>query len=248
MASRRRAIPLAKRAGRPSHAPMSDNHSMERLFGRSAALWDMDGTLLDTERLSLEAWKEAVRQLGGEVSEEVFLSIIGMTRPHFEMVLEDALGRSIDVPALIELTNEIYQERVAKGVPLKPGARRCLDLLRARGVPQALATSSSMPTVLKKLGAHGLVDRFAALLTGDQVARSKPDPEIYLRAAAALGLRAEECLVFEDSRHGVVAASRAGAFTALVPDLVVHERDTLDLVVARVESLEEVADLLESGL
>jgi len=183
-----------------------------------AVLFDMDGTLIDTERLGASSWDHAGEETGLIVTEEVKRSMVGRNMDDISRIVQEALP-SEDVTKLLERANFHYHRLVTENVPpIKPGAVELLDWLTEQRVPLALATSSRSWQAEDKLGRTGLRDYFSFLIGGDQLERGKPDPEIFQRAAEGLGVLCENCVVFEDSEPGIQAASRSGATAVLVPE------------------------------
>lgn len=213
----------------------------------SAVVWDMDGLLLDTERLSFIAWEHGANVLGYQLGHELFVRLIGMNSKRIKESLLEWLGPGVDVETLTQHAGEHYDTLIANGPPLKPGAVACLETLTRLGIPQALATSSSRRYAEKKLGHHGLLDHFQTLVTGDQVSQGKPHPEPYLTAAARLDLPPAACIAFEDSVNGIRSAHEAGMFTALVPDMAPHDSESLARVRIQFSSLEEAVPFLEKS-
>jgi len=191
-----------------------------------AVIWDMDGLLLDSERISHNSWLSACASLEVEIHEDVFRSIIGLNRQTSRKTLEEQIGSIVDLERLIYTANEIYQERISQGVPLKPGARECIEWLHQNDVPQSVATSTQQALAKKKLGHHALVEFFHSVVGGDQVERGKPNPEIFITAARRMEVDPSDCIIFEDSRHGIAAASASGARPILVPDLAIHDDES----------------------
>lgn len=191
-----------------------------------AVIWDMDGLLLDSERISHNSWLTACASLGVQIHEDVFRSIIGLNSRTSRQTLNEQIGKVADLERLIFTANEVYQERISKGVPLKAGARACIEWLQENAVPQSVATSTQQDLAKKKLGHHELVDRFHSIVGGDQVTHGKPNPEIFITAARRTEIDPADCIIFEDSRHGIAAANASGARPILVPDLAIHDEES----------------------
>jgi HAD superfamily hydrolase (TIGR01509 family) len=201
----------------------------------TAAIFDMDGLLLDSERVIMQAWLAAAREERLLLSEPDFLKVVGRGAQESTAILSQLLG----APGSFQLVRDRARARLAAqpGVvfPLKPGARQLLQLLRARGVPCAVASSTHVDEVRRRLAKVGVLDYFQALAGGDEVTRSKPDPAVYLLAAARLGIAATQCLAFEDSDHGARAAHDAGLGVVVVPDLKTYEFESAYIQLASLE-------------
>ncbi|MDQ8203084.1 HAD family phosphatase [Pelagicoccus sp. SDUM812003] len=210
-----------------------------------AVVWDMDGLIFDTERLSFLAWQHGAKALGQTIDEPMFIRLIGMNAARIKACLKEWLGSSVDVEELTLEASRRYDELIANGPPLKQGAIDCLRFLKSQSVPQALATSSSRRYAERKLGHHQLLDLFDTLVTGDQVAHGKPDPEPYLTAAQRLGVDPERCIAFEDSVNGIHSAHTAGMFTILVPDMAPHDQSSLSKVKKQFSSLSHALPFLQ---
>ncbi len=213
-----------------------------------AVIWDMDGLLLDTERLSHESWLQACQSLRIEIDEVEFRKIIGMNEPSFRKALHQAIGDRVDVPELVARSDEIYHQKIDRGVPLRKGARVCIEWLSNEGIPQSVATSSRQSLAQKKLGHHDLVCHFHSIVSGDQVTNGKPHPEIFITAAEQMGMEPQDCLAFEDSLHGVHAAAASGARVILVPDLAIHNDQSRGLADEIWESLEQGPEKFQEWL
>lgn len=187
-----------------------------------AVVFDMDGLLFDTERLSRRAWLAGGAELGYELPLSALTSIIGRRRPEVEAEFRAALGDDFPVDALYErhATHYLAQLRAATPDALrKPGLVTLLDWLDARQLPRAIATSTLAAGAAEKLALAGVAERFPVVVTGEQVPRSKPAPDIFLEAAHRLGVAPDACVAFEDSDLGLEAALAAGMQAVAIPDL-----------------------------
>ena len=208
-----------------------------------AVVFDLDGTLIDSEALVRDAYFAACADFGIAMSPAQFLTLVGMHKDANDIALRAFYGADFPVERFRETARGFIGERAA---PLKPGARALMDALDERGAPYALATSSHRPWVERHFLAHDLSRRFCATITRDDVVNGKPDPEPYLKASAALGANPSLVLALEDSHAGVRSAHAAGCMTIMIPDLLAadHEMRGKALVL---QSLLDVAALLSSA-
>ena len=175
-----------------------------------AVIFDMDGVIVDSGAHHRQAWITLLGELGVAPPPGFWRRTIG--RPSVEAV-PLLLGEPIRPAEARRLANRKhahYETLAAAGMPAVPGVIAFVDTLRAHGVPLAVATSARRVDTTELLGPLGLLDRFEAIVTAEDVTRGKPDPEVYLLAAARLGATPDECLVFEDAIVGVQAARGAG--------------------------------------
>jgi HAD superfamily hydrolase (TIGR01509 family) len=211
----------------------------------AAFVFDMDGLLLDTERLSQSALHAGAADLGLTLPHDIFLEMIGRRGPDIRARLAARLGIKVEdepVEQLFARAEAHYEAFLAHHVPVKTGAAELLAWLESRGWPCAVATSTRTPLAERKLAAAGLRPFFRAVIGGDLVTHGKPAPDVYLRAAAALGVPAPQCGVFEDSEPGLRAAHAAGARVCWIPDLAPVSPEVQALVAARADSLRHVLD------
>ena len=185
-----------------------------------AVLFDMDGLLLDTEAVYIDAYGAAAQAMGVEMSLAFCHSMIGVPSRECEAMIQDHFGPDFRVDRFHGHFNEHAGRLLDGHVPVKPGAAEILDYLAGRGLPLAIATSSSVRTVQRHLGSAGLLGHFKAIATRYDVERGKPHPDVYLEAARRLGVAPERCIAFEDSNVGLTAAHAAGTMTIMVPDIV----------------------------
>lgn len=180
-----------------------------------ALLFDLDGTLIDTETLAMQAGMEAFKAMGHSVDHAFMRRLVGIDLPTASGIIGNALP-GLDQDGLHSLWRAGFSEAMNRDLPLKPGA---LDLLRARHRPMALVTSSGRDEAHHKLHLAGLANYFDTVVTLADVTSPKPAPEPYLLAAERLGVQPARCLVFEDSETGSEAAHRAGCIVVQVPDV-----------------------------
>jgi HAD superfamily hydrolase (TIGR01509 family) len=185
-----------------------------------AALFDMDGLLLDTEAIYIEAMQQAARSLGREMALDFCHSMVGVPEHECSLMIAAYYGEGFSIEEFRARFYGLLRGLLETGIPLKPGVVELLDFLAGRGLPLAVATSSARKTAERHLSHAGLLDRFTALATRDDVERAKPHPDLYLEAARRLGIAPERCIAFEDSNVGLEAAHAAGAMAFMVPDLL----------------------------
>lgn len=187
-------------------------------FRPAAVVCDMDGLLVDSERLERRVWQAAAAEHGVEMSDERFRAFIGHSIEVCERLLVGFYGDAFDLPAFRATCHRLMRAIVdVEGVPLRPGAREWLAFLAQCGIPVGLATSSGPALARERLA--DLRPAFAAVVTRDEVARGKPAPDLYLEAARRLGADPAVCLALEDSPTGACAAMAAGMLVVIVPDL-----------------------------
>jgi HAD superfamily hydrolase (TIGR01509 family) len=209
-----------------------------------AVLFDMDGLLLDTERLARDIWYAVARERGYELTDAIYLPILGTNVAGTKRVIQDAFGHATPVDAMHREKHHRLEAAIRAGqVPVKPGASALLDTLSARGIRAAVATSTGHALARLKLQVTGLLPRFEALAGGDEVTHGKPAPDVYLLAAARLGVNPARCLALEDSANGVRAARAAGMPVIMVPDLAPATPEMLALATAVMPDLFAVRDL-----
>lgn len=204
--------------------------------GPQAVLLDLDGTLVDTEGIWWAAESEVFADLGHVLDEAHRAVVVGGPMSRSLGHLMAVTGTTASLAELTTAINTRFEELIVRGAPLMPGARRLLTELSAHGVPTALVSASHRRTIdamLRTLGA----ENFSFTVAGDEVTRTKPDPEPYLTAAARLGADPAACVVVEDTLTGVASAEAAGCHVVAVPSLVPIEPARRRTVVRSLEEL-----------
>ena len=210
------------------------------------AVFDMDGLMIDTEKLYLRFWIEAAADFGYEMKKEHVFAIRSLARKYSVPKLKSMLGEDFPTEEVRALRTELLDEYISRnGIEVKKGLFTLLDYLRDKGIKIAVATATPRERTVKCLRIIGAEDYFSAVVCGDMVENGKPDPEIYLTAASALGLPPEECAAFEDSPNGIRAAHAAGCFAVMIPDMTQPDEETVPLLSAVYESLDKAVEFFE---
>lgn len=212
----------------------------------AGVIFDMDGVILDTEKLYGRFWREAAIALGYPMTHQQALGMRSLNRQAGQAQLESYFGPGISRSQVRNKRIELMDAYIARhGVELMSGVREILAFLKQRNIATAIATSSPMERVERYLEPYGVLPLFDALCSADDVAQGKPEPDIYLKAAAMIGLKPEKCLAVEDSPAGILSASRAGCMPVFVPDQDQADDDTKKLLYAHADSLLDLIDLLK---
>ena len=215
------------------------------LNGFQAVIFDMDGLLLDSERVALTTFVEACRQLGFEPDVEVYYKCIGGNAERTKEILTQGFGASFPFEAVDRLWHARYEAEAAlRPFPIKSGALGLLKFLESRSVRRAVVTSTRHDSAQRKLSNAGLARFFEFIVGGDEIVNCKPDPEIYNKACQRLETPVAACLALEDSDNGVLSAFAAGLTVIQVPDLLPPSAGVRSLGHRIATSLVEVEELL----
>ena len=185
-----------------------------------AVVFDMDGLLLDTERVFLEAFGRAQRRLGLGICKEAYFGMVGLNTRDLKIALNECLPSDTNAERFHQQWNLEIRALFEEPIAVKDGARELCTFLKDAEVPCAVATSSDAENASARLERVGLDDFFSVLVGGDQIRSGKPAPDTYLEAAKRLGTEPKNTVAFEDSDVGVHAALAAGMITVQVPDLL----------------------------
>ena len=216
--------------------------------GLQAVVFDMDGLMLDTERVALECWTATAAELGWEIARETFVKLVGLDQQESRKVLLECLGDSFPLAEVSARARISYLARLREGIPLKPGLLALLDWLALRRIRVAVATSTRSDLAREKLALAGIDRRFVTVACADEVGRGKPAPDVYLAAVGRLEVDPARCIALEDTDVGLRAAHGAGLRCILVPDLRPPLPEYEPLAHAIVPSLREAQPLIEAML
>lgn len=210
-----------------------------------AVIFDMDGTLFDTESIYADAWRAAGRELHFAPIEEAIEACTGRNAKDTRRFFEDHYADLISYDEFMAVRTKYYDATIEKrGVPLKPGVIELLDYLKQNDIGVALATATRMERTLENMERTGLGHYFDVLVTGDMVEHGKPHPETFLTAAERLGVSPADCMGVEDSFNGIRAIRAAGMFTVMVPDTKAPTAEIEALLDANCATLHEIIPII----
>lgn len=214
----------------------------------NAVVFDMDGLMFDTERICVQAWDYAGEKMGIGKAGYMVLKTLGMNRVETGEMWKREFEERYDEQELHryshEFTSGYYKENA---LPVKKGLYILLDYLKSSGYKMAVASSSQRSEIEEHLRDARVSEYFQVVIGGDMIKRSKPDPEIYLKACEALSEVPEDCYALEDSKNGLLAAHRAGCIPLMVPDLWEPDDEILEIIAGEFDDLEKVKEYIEGS-
>nr|WP_297770858.1 HAD family phosphatase [uncultured Butyrivibrio sp.] len=209
-----------------------------------ACIFDLDGTLTDTEKFYQKAWPLALEHFGYKCEPWMPLELRSLGRPFAPLQFKKWFGDAFDYNEVREYRKAIVVDMIKEqGIPLKPGAKEILVWLRENGILTALATANDFERTKGYLTRLGLFDHFDKIICADMVKEGKPSPDIYSYACQQLGLEPQRCLAVEDSPNGVTSAYLAGCKVVMVPDLTQPDEELSKKLYACVPSLMDIKTL-----
>ena len=212
-----------------------------------AVIFDVDGTLLDTERIYMKAWKEAAAEAGYVMPDVVLQKTRAVNTKDAARIFEEEIGNGFSYQAVRPIRVRIAEEIIKRESPiLKPGVLELLAFLEEKGIRLSVASSTNRQGTREHLAESRILDRFEVVVGGDMVTNGKPHPDIFLKAAEALGAAPEECIVVEDSPAGIRAAHAAGMKAVLVPDQATITQEIIDMADVVLNSLLEMPTYLKT--
>ena len=222
---------------------MNDNKKIK------GAVFDMDGLIVDTEKLYLRYWKEAAADFGYDMQNEHVYAIRSLARKYSIPKLKSFFGEDFPTEDVRTRRTELINTHIDKyGIDVKKGLFELLDFLKAHGIKLAVATATPRERALRCLERIGARDYFNAVICGDMIESGKPDPDIYLTAARELGLPPEQCAALEDSPNGIRAAYSAGCHAIMIPDMTPPDEETAPLLSAVYDDLAQAVAYFEGRI
>nr|MCR5798166.1 HAD family phosphatase [Eubacterium sp.] len=212
-----------------------------------AVLFDLDGTIIDTEKYYRKCWPLAAAHFGYKMTDEGALSLRSLGRPFAPIKLAELLGdENIDYYAIRDYRKEIMEKMIEEeGIAVKPGAVELLTFLRENGIQAAVVTASDIERTERYLGMVGLTEYFDSFISATMVKEGKPSPDVYAYACRELGLNPDTCLAVEDSPNGISSAKSAGCKVVMVPDQAEPDEETMEKLDAKVSSLDKIIEIIE---
>lgn len=208
-----------------------------------AFVFDMDGILLDTERICWGTWQQVGKELGldPEKMEEANFRCMGTNKRDSALILKEIFGNDFDGAGALQRSSDLFHQiEETAGIPLMHGVVECLEYLKSKNYRLALASSTRKTSVERQLTRAGIIHFFETITTGDMVTHSKPEPDIYRLSVNSLGLKPSDCVCVEDSFNGIRSGKAAGLKTIMVPDRVQPDEEILKLVDWCFKSLDEI--------
>lgn len=223
------------------------NNRLSNTF--SAVIFDMDGTMFDTEIVAQRGMMRACKDCGYDMTEAIYAGTLGLPEPGWRAHLIDVFGDTFPIDEVaVNARQLIRADMAANGVPLKTGLLEMLDWLDELQIPRAIASSSKRATIEGHLEHTGLIERIHALVGGDEISKGKPAPDIFIEAARRLAIDPAHCIVFEDSAAGIRGAHAAGTIPIMIPDLLPPTDEVRALARVVLPSLHAARDYMRGDL
>ncbi len=218
-------------------------------FKIKGAIFDMDGLMIDTEKLYLRFWKQAAADFGYNMEDRHVFAIRSLARKYSIPMLKDFFGEDFPTEEVRQRRTELINSHIKKhGIETKQGLFKLLDHLKKNNIKLAVATATQRERTLLYLNMINAERYFDAIICGDMIENGKPDPDIYLTAAAQLGLAPHECAAFEDSPNGIKSAFSANCHAIMIPDMTPPEADLLPMLSGVYDTLDKSIDFFEGRL
>lgn len=214
----------------------------------SGVVFDMDGLMFDTEALIQRTWDIVGPRMGyGKMSHNIY-NTLGMNAKRRKQYFQETYGADFPFETFTDRYRKEYHIYIEEhGVPIKEGLFEALDWMKEKNLKLAVATGSSEASAVALLKKAGCYDYFDYMIFGSMITRSKPDPEIYIKACEGLGISCEEAVALEDSPYGLASAVNAGLMAVMIPDLLKNAGEIEEKIAAKLDSLCKVPSFLEKN-
>ncbi|UYZ36913.1 HAD family phosphatase [Clostridium beijerinckii] len=214
-----------------------------------AVLFDMDGVIFDTEAIYLKVWTEVFKKYKYKMTKDIYISVMGRGRNNVIKTFLEAFGKNLPITQMYKEKDEKLSKIIKYGqVPMKDGVKEILDFLKENNYKVALATSAKRDRALMQLEMENIIEKFDAIVCGDEVVKSKPHPEIFLKAAKKLCVNPKDCIVIEDSAAGIEGAYKAKMIGIHVEDLKKADNDILKYCHRSFENLLDIKAYLSKNI
>ena len=208
-------------------------------------LFDMDGTLFDTEKHYQWAWRKAIADAGYELDASEVLKLRSLGAPYNVAQFQEGFGEEVDYRAIRQERVDLMKDMLAHEIPLKPQVPQTLEKLRQMGYSMAVVTATAQEQAVSNLKLAGLLPFFDHVISASMVKRGKPAPDVYLYACEVLGVQPENCYAVEDSPNGVMSAHAAGCRTIMIPDLSQPDAELSRLLYRKLDTFGELINILK---
>ena len=208
-------------------------------------LFDMDGTLFDTEKHYQWAWRKAIADAGYELDASEVLKLRSLGAPYNVAQFQEWFGEEVDYRAIRQERVDLMKDMLAHEIPLKPQVPQTLEKLRQMGYSMAVVTATGQEQAVSNLKLAGLLPFFDRVISASMVKRGKPAPDVYLHACEVLEVQPENCYAVEDSPNGVMSAHAAGCRTIMIPDLSQPDAELSRLLYRKLDTFGELINILK---
>lgn len=208
-------------------------------------LFDMDGTLFDTEKHYQWAWRKAIADAGYELDASEVLKLRSLGAPYNVAQFQEWFGEEVDYRAIRQERVDLMKDMLAHEIPLKPQVPQTLEKLRQMGYSMAVVTATAQEQAVSNLKLAGLLPFFDHVIGASMVKHGKPAPDVYLYACEVLGVQPENCYAVEDSPNGVMSAHAAGCRTIMIPDLSQPDAELSRLLYRKLDTFGELINILK---
>ena len=209
-------------------------------------LFDMDGTLFDTEKHYQWAWRKAIADAGYELDASEVLKLRSLGAPYNVAQFQEWFGEEVDYRAIRQERVDLMKDMLAHEIPLKPQVPQTLEKLRQMGYSMAVVTATAQEQAVSNLKLAGLLPFFDHVISASMVKRGKPAPDVYLHACEVLGVQPENCYAVEDSPNGVMSAYAAGCRTIMIPDLSQPDEELSRLLYRKLDTFGELINMVKN--